>query len=909
MCFDAAIEGIKENREVTTIQSSLPQLPQLLQVPPLPQQPETIFSRAVRQHLLAVRNEFNTDLIDAYLKEESLETQVNIRTDIGKPRSRKLPCGKTFKCRVDGHNIFANLRYPRNAATVPEWDESPTVRWPLSSYAEAIGTTWFSESGSRRLGYDVDSVWGHKGKRTLTDTQLDAVRLAIERVDYIELRRSTSGRGLHLYLLLMDVLVSNHTEHAALARALLGMLCHDTGLDFSPQIDCLGSNMWIWSRRATPENRGFELLKPATRTLVPDDLPPNWRDHLDVVTRRRTRVRVPGVDEDSFSEMAGACKVALDDEHKRIIAALEKAGYTFVYTPDYNCYHGHTAALAKVHKELGLRGFFETTTPDTDPATPNCYFFLRQGGVFFVVRFTTQDEHDSWGRTTTGERCCYYNCPLDLRTACGIVKGIWTGKACTCHTHAQAKQFATMFDFSLPPLGSDRAINFRYQDAHTIMAETASVKGEKADGWGMGYRTLIVTFAVEAPPIPEHDFDSVVRHIITSEKENAGFVMRSDDGEWIFEPKGTVEDRLARRFDLSSKDMRKAMGSIVGRPYVLVNEPFQPEFYAGRRWNKFGAQLAVAPTYGGRHEHYDKILRHIGKGLDAAVENDPWCQQHHIKDGYAFVRLWCAVLFRNPAQHLPMLYLYSEKRDNGKSALHKALGLLFKRGYVEGVRMLNEQFNKLLAGAVLVYLDEEKVEVRSAQKVKLYIDADQASIRMMRTDTFMFANRTHWIAAYNFKDGVPVEDGDKRIIMVHVPILFDDEKDDWNDVMCSALEAERSDFLGSLWQLDLPPSGNRLYLPVLSTPLKEEVMAADRKADKASLDIKELLARVLGIMSKRRTFIGKTRDLLNLLGPGSWDKCPNQVRKGINSIKDELLMNHIRLDLSDEKLIVMEIET
>ena len=128
------------------------------------------------------------------------------------------------------------------------------------------------------------------------------------------------------------------------------------------------------------------------------------------------------------------------------------------------------------------------------------------------------------------------------------------------------------------------------------------------------------------------------------------------------------------------------------------------------------AQLSVAPTYGGKHEHYDKILRHVGKGLDDAVKNDPWCQRNQVKDGYTFVKIWCAMMFRDPAQHLPMLYLYSAKRDNGKSSLHKALGLLFARGCVEGVRTLNEQFNKMLAGAVLVYLDEEKVDARSTRR-------------------------------------------------------------------------------------------------------------------------------------------------------------------------------------------------
>jgi hypothetical protein len=104
-----------------------------------------------------------------------------------------------------------------------------------------------------------------------------------------------------------------------------------------------------------------------------------------------------------------------------------------------------------------------------------------------------------------------------------------------------------------------------------------------------------VSFAVEPTPLPEHDLDSVVRHVVTAENENAGFLMRADNGDWLFEPKGTVEDRLAQRFNLSSSKIQKAMGSIVGNPYVLVNEPFQPEFDGGRMWNKFGAQMAVAP--------------------------------------------------------------------------------------------------------------------------------------------------------------------------------------------------------------------------------------------------------------------------------------------------------------------------
>ena len=47
----------------------------------------------------------------------------------------------------------------------PRVGRRPDQRWPISTYAEAIGTTWFAQAGSRRLAYEVDSVRGYKGKR------------------------------------------------------------------------------------------------------------------------------------------------------------------------------------------------------------------------------------------------------------------------------------------------------------------------------------------------------------------------------------------------------------------------------------------------------------------------------------------------------------------------------------------------------------------------------------------------------------------------------------------------------------------------------------------------------------------------------------------------------------------------
>ena len=873
------------------------------------------FSAELRQFVDTNRSEFNTDLIDAFLEEAPwIEVQVNVRTDLGKSRQRDYtaPNGKqkTFTCRVHEGAEFYPIRYPHGSMDNPDWDTDPGLRYPLAAYVEEIGTTWFAKSGSRRVVYDVDAAFGHKNGG-LTEAELRKIHEVCKPIEYIEMRRSTSGRGLHLHLLLSGIKVENHTQHAAIARCLLAKICEDAGLEFSSQIDCMGGNIWFWSRRATHENRGFECLKRASRVITPDDLPANWQEHVAVVARRRSRIRVLGWPEDEesgFAELASTfTRVPMDDEHKRIFGAYAKTGFSLVPNPDFGCWYMHTVGLAKVHESLGLKGHFDTQSKGNDPGTPNCYVFLRPRGVLFVALFKSQNECPSWGTTEKGERCCYYNSPLDLHTACEIVGGIWKGsKGATCPDLATAKRFAALFGYSLPPLAGDRPINFRHENAYTIVAETEQVKGEIVHGWGIDYRKLIVTFETEPAPESQHDYDSVARHVVTTERENAGYLMRTSSGIWNWEPKDTVKDLLKAKYGLDHGELTCAIATVAANPYTLVNEPFQPEFLAGRKWNKFGAQLTVAPTHGRHHPHFDMILEHNGRGLDDAVKEDPWCRRHNVQDGRHFLMLWAASMFQRPTQRLPMLYFFSPERDNGKSSFHRALGLSFASGYVEGTRMLNEQFNKAMAEAVLVYLDEEKVADKAAQKVKQYIEFGSIPIRMMRTDTFQFPNTSHWIACYNYADGVPVENGDERIIMVRVPLLYDDEKLKWDEEMLPALENEKSDFLGTLMGMELPPAATRLYLPVLLTDLKREVMEANAKADKPSCDLDELFKRLVQIMNTQELFTGRSRDLQDVLGQGSWSTSPNHLRRYLRSIEDRLQAASLSLDLSDERRIVIQ---
>ena len=70
-------------------------------------------------------------------------------------------------------------------------------------------------------GFDLDSVWGH-GKG-LSDDRLQEICDKSQPIDYVELRRSTRGKGIHAWIYGSGIIEANHAEHAAVARSLLGM--------------------------------------------------------------------------------------------------------------------------------------------------------------------------------------------------------------------------------------------------------------------------------------------------------------------------------------------------------------------------------------------------------------------------------------------------------------------------------------------------------------------------------------------------------------------------------------------------------------------------------------------------------------------------------------------------------------
>jgi len=425
----------------------------------------------------------------------NMEVQVNVMAADGEPVAGKK---STW---TNGSDTWHSIRIPKNAATDPTWEDYK-IGYPFDLYAEGIGMTgWgWKARRSRHFGYDFDSLTAHAQGIGIDDEQLEKVKQAACALPYVEVRRSTGGGGIHLYVYLDDtgVPTANHTEHAALARCILGMMSAECGFDFAGAIDACGHVMWIWHRKMTPENHGLEIIKPAARRLSETDLPKNWRDHIEVAKGRRAKIRVNEVaedDQDPFEALTASRKIVpLDDSHKAQIEALMRSGFTTLWVADHHLLQTHTCALKNLmedaeHKSLKLIGVFKTSSEGRDPGTPNCFLFPLPNGAWRVYRFSPGvGEAETWTQDGQGWTTCCFNRYPDLETACTLFGGVERKEGGYVFSKPEAAVNAArvMGEEIVLPKTIDRKITLdRHKDGRLIV-EIERTKGDRAKKLGKG---------------------------------------------------------------------------------------------------------------------------------------------------------------------------------------------------------------------------------------------------------------------------------------------------------------------------------------------------------------------------------------------------------------------------------------
>ena len=143
--------------------------------------------------------------------------------------------------------------HPQNAATARSsatgnsavhWTFTPKELAPRAGTSCSLCSRWF--------GYDFDSIIGHAPGTGVSDEDLEAVKKGrLGQSLGWKSARARGGGGLHLYALCCDegIPTANHTEHAALGRAILEKMAVIAGFNFSKKLDVCGGNMWIWHRK------------------------------------------------------------------------------------------------------------------------------------------------------------------------------------------------------------------------------------------------------------------------------------------------------------------------------------------------------------------------------------------------------------------------------------------------------------------------------------------------------------------------------------------------------------------------------------------------------------------------------------------------------------------------------------
>ena len=782
------------------------------------------------------------DLADLY--NGNMECQVNVAQDEGERVDGEFK-GRRWHGWTDGLTTWKSFRIPWKANTDPEYTDCE-CGFDLVEHTEAIGMTgwdWYNQC-SEWVAFDFDAMIGHATSHTsiLSNEELESVQHAACDLDWVTVRHSTSGAGLHLYVILPSVPTKTHTEHAALARSILGLMSAMTGFDFSSKVDAVGGNMWVWHRKMRG-TKGLQIIKSGG---ILKAIPPNWKDHINVI-KGSARKTIPNAidsprDVSLFDDLIGQrSRTPLDETHRSLFEFLEDTGGAWWWDSSSHLLCTHTSLLQRAHTELGYRGYFRTCSDATDLNEQNCFAFPMRGGAWSVRRFTPGVAEDvSWTQDGAGWTITYLNRDPDISTACRAFGGLEDVKGGFIFREAElaikaAELMGASIDIGTPLRG--RKAHLKLHKDGRLICEIAHDPNDSADEakgflfkkdvWVRIYTTA--NQQQQEPEIGTHD--DLLRHLVSTGEEDGGWVIAAD-GVWRTEPLAHVRVALGA-MGMSGKEVVQLLGSSVFKCWKLVNKPFQPEYPGDREWNRNAAQYRFLPSNPENQLSYpswQSILQHVGCGLDDTIRLHPWCKANGIQNGADYIKCWIASLFQFPLEPLPYLFLYGPQ-NSGKSILHEALSLLITKGYQRADASLSDRtdFNGELEGAIICVVEETDLKRNKTayNRIKDWVTSRELLVHHKNRTPYHIPNSTHWIQCSNEHNACPIFPGDSRITMCFVDSLEPSELIPKRHFI-KTLEKEAPDFLANILALEVPESNDRLMVPVLETADKRQIQQTNQ---------------------------------------------------------------------------------
>lgn len=733
-----------------------------------------------------------------------MEVQVNVIKGDGELITGHYK-GRNWQGFTDGMTTWKSFRIPWNARDKPYYEDKD-ITFDISKHAEAIGMTgWdWKNKCSRWVAFDFDSIVDHK--QGLTNEELEKILGKLSGVQYISIYSSTSGNGYHIYVFCTVQGVANHTEHAAVARCLLAKISTEIGFNLEAKVDACGGNVWVWHREA----KGFKLVKEGgSLPYVPD----NWKSYLDRVSKYQL-IQPVATDKDLL--ITAQNEIILDEDHLRLLEWFEGDSGLAWYDNDKQMLVCHTADLKRAHKELQLKGIFETIATGKDHGRDqNCFCFPLSSGSWIIRRHTRGcQEFSSWTSDSSRWTTCYYNRLPNLRTASQAMEGVEGEKDYRYKHLREAIETLKLMDITCPiPEGCIFRPASIKQVSDKIIISFKAEDGDIVDGWARKKNDWErIFFSQHTTPIQLPD--NLVRHIVMT-GINLGWFLFTNN-KWVLENKHNIISALLA-IGHNNKQVDILLGTCILENWLQVNLPFKPEYPGKRRWNRNAAQFRFNPKRG-KHPTWDLILEHCGKHLKP--DENEWCKEHGIITGYLYLQLWIACLFQFPNEPLPYLVFYGNQ-NTGKSIFHESISLLFKGGYIRADHALTNPsgFNGELLNAILCVVEETNLSKRghANDRIKDWVTGIEISIHAKGSTPFNIPNTTHWVQCTNDPAYCPILPGDTRIVLTYMDAI---QTEIPKSRLMETCNQEAPAFLYTLIERDLPETKSRLRLPVLESEIK-----------------------------------------------------------------------------------------
>lgn len=783
----------------------------------------------------------------AKLYNPEMEVQVNVSQLNGTIIKQEFR-NKEWSAYTDGVQVWKPFRIPYNASTTPTYEDKP-LSYDLAIYAEGIGMTGWNwvKRVSTHVAFDFDAMVGHSEKHSkkLNESELQEIENVVSNIPWITLRLSTSGKGRHIYVHLDSVPTENHNEHAALARAILSMLSGITGFDFASKVDICGGNMWVWHKKMIG-TEGLKLIKQGT---ILTDIPPNWREHVRVVSKQSKKTLPQFIDhidttnpEQLFQELTGQrTRVSLDDTHKKLIQYLMDHRARWWWDNDHWMLVTHTSHLLEASRALNMKGVFQTLATGSNYGNDhNCFMFPIRNGAWTVRRFSEgTKEADTWEQDGRRWTKCVLNKDLDLKTLAKLNDGIEHEKGGFVFNEAYKVVNC------LSKLGVDIILPEKYRCQRTTITKgktegkivvkidsLPNARYDDLDGWLFEKNSFSKVFTLYSEGGNDaeqlENYDDLIRHLIGHDNSDLGWIIKSDN-QWREEPLTHVRSVL-RSMNINSRDVERIIGASVLKAWKVVNKPFQPEYPGDREWNRHAAQLRYAPNPNSDNLQYptfNKILDHCGAGLDNDIKNNPWCINNGIQTGADYLRLWLASLFKYPSEPLPYLAFWSTEQNTGKSIFHEMLTeILLLRGYMMADKALTNEsgFNGELENAILCVIEETNLGKNKGDvynRIKTWVTSPQILHHKKHITPYMVHNHLHFIQTTNNRSEIPIFPGDTRLTIISVSQIPAEQLIPKPDLF-RLLHKEAPDFLRAILSIEIPKSNDRLHIPVIETADKRD---------------------------------------------------------------------------------------